>query len=117
MSGKHVWVVRHESFEEDVAAMWEWLCVPAALRPAKAWQTVASSPRQGDTQLTARGRAALTAHLSADYYARAQLHGLADNPGLAAAQHGQRGPPGGVTVGHPLLEEPPAPSGLPAPTE
>ena len=32
--GKHVWVVRTEHFEEDVAGLWGWLCLTEAQQKA-----------------------------------------------------------------------------------
>jgi len=76
---KSAWLVRTEHFDEDVAGLWEWLCVPEGERP-EAVSTHTSYDRKNDTQLSAAAEATLRAHLTHEYYAKDVVEGLADNP-------------------------------------
>ena len=77
---KRVFVVREESFEADVAALWEWMCLPASRVPLLARaHTEQRSPRSSDKELTAAGEAALRAHLAHEYHVKRVVEALADN--------------------------------------
>ena len=76
---KSAWIVRTENFDEDVAGLWEWLCVPEDQRPETV-STHTEYDRKNDTQLSAAAEATLRAHLTHEYYAKDVVEGLADNP-------------------------------------
>ena len=87
-------LVRSESFEEDAAALWEWLCVPEEARaeahrvtmPGSTEADDASSEtpeeinvRHDDKAISAAGMAQLREHTQRERYALEALEGLADN--------------------------------------
>jgi len=77
---RRVWLVRQESFDEDLAGLYDWLCVPAELRLME-YIKGHTEPyeRKTDTQLSERGETQLRAALQMEYYVKDILEGLADN--------------------------------------
>jgi hypothetical protein len=86
-------LVRTESYEDDVAALWDWLCVPADLgAEAKRrgdseteWTTHnterhgMSKPRKNDTLISDEGQHALEQHTAEERQALTALEELAEN--------------------------------------
>lgn len=83
LPGKHVFHVAQENLDDDVAAMWRWLCVadpPALLdEVANPLVTPRAIERHADTALSEAGRAALEAHLKAEYYYLNAVNWLTEN--------------------------------------
>jgi len=113
---RRVWLVRQESFDEDVAGLWKWLClaedkwVDAGAMQAKK----TSYPRKNDTWLSDEGARQLRAALSMESYVYNVLEGLADNARSSAAadlrgfsQTGEAGACAGACVLSPLPLPPP----------
>ena len=59
------YVIRTEHYSEDVAGLWDWLCVPHDERPAEEVAHTSDYGRKRDTELSDAGRELLTAHLQA----------------------------------------------------
>ena len=80
-ASRRVWLVRQESFDEDVAGLWKWLCLPE-----DQWVDVGAIEsdkteyaRKNDTWLSDEGARQLRGALSMDSYVYEVLEGLADN--------------------------------------
>ena len=95
---KSSFVVRQESFDGDVEALLDWLCVPPEKRvPPTKWNSdraeAPPSAIHDDTDLTDVARKLLEMHMQADYYAKATVEALADNAPSALAAAWARPPP------------------------
>lgn len=76
---KRALLVSTQNFSADMAAVWDWLCVPPQLRPADEHTNSADFPRHNDTYLSPRGRDLLRRHLARDRFALEELMLYADN--------------------------------------
>lgn len=85
-SAKHVFHVSEENFDDDAAALWQWLCVAD---PPTAEELIDDHPlsaysnrsllRHSDTSLTEAGEAALNRVLAPDYLALEVIRALTEN--------------------------------------
>ena len=70
------YVIRTEHYSEDVAGLWDWLCVPPDERPAEEIAHTSDYGRKRDTALSDAGRELLTAHLQARRACAARVCGV-----------------------------------------
>lgn len=78
LPGKHAIAVPTESLSGDLSYLWDFLCIPPALRPGKFLSKHTTYDRQNDTDLSPRGRAALAKHLTHEAFVLEELLTLSD---------------------------------------
>lgn len=82
---KHALAVSTEHFAADIAAMWDWLCVPPDMRPSEKHKKE-SYPREDDKNLTQKGMETLRKHTTLDAQALEELLAATDFPAFATPE-------------------------------
>jgi len=78
-NGAQTFLVRQESYDDDMEALFKWLCIPLDLMPPAMTTHDDEYKRKNDTGVSARGMASMAKHLSSETYWYEFLETLADN--------------------------------------